>query len=116
MTAANDLAEAQTAEQAEKLVRETEHLVLGFKAPWCPQCEPQRGVVARVQSKFEGRVRFAYLDLAAEEGAAEEYSVTALPTLILYRYGQEVSRLAGFTPVPKLTAALDQFLSTDWTK
>lgn len=104
--------EAGTVGEAEAMVRGSDFLVLGFKAPWCPQCGPQRGVVARVQAGFRDRVRFASLDLAADEGAAEAFSVLALPTLLLFRNGEEVERLTGFTPAPKLVSSLDRLLGS----
>jgi len=114
-----DIADTETltmldsAQQAEALVRDSEFLLLGFKAPWCPQCEPQRGVVQRVCAKFGGRVNFAYLDLAADEGGAQAFSVQALPTLVLFKRGKEAARLSGFTPAPKLISSLDALLGSD---
>ena len=113
MSTAGTLVEVSTARQAETLVCDSQFLLLGFKAPWCPQCGPQRGVVERVQDKFHDRIRFAYLDLAADEGAAEAFSVRTLPTLVLFRNGKEVTRLAGFTPAPRLISSLDLLLGPD---
>ena len=104
--------EAGTAAQAEAMVCDSEFLLLGFKAPWCPQCGPQHGVVKRVQARFRDRIRFAYLDLAADERGADAFSVSALPTLVLFRNGKEVERLTGFTPAPKLISSLDLLLGS----
>jgi len=105
------LTEVDSAQQAEALVREREFLLLGFKAPWCPQCAPQRGVVQRVRPKFGARVAFAYLDLASDESGAQAFSVRALPTLILFKRGEEAARLGGFTPAPKLISSLNALLA-----
>lgn len=107
------LTEVDSAQQAEQLVRESEFLLLGFKAPWCPQCAPQRGVVQRVCAKFGARMRFAYLDLAADEGGAQAFAVQALPTLVLFKRGKEAARLSGFTPAPKLISSLNSLLGSD---
>lgn len=113
MTNAGTLVDAGTARQAEKLVHDSRFLLLGFKAPWCPQCGPQRGVVERVRDKFRDRMDFAYLDLAADESGAETFSVRTLPTLLLFRNGKEAARLTGFTPAPKLISSLDRLLGSD---
>lgn len=112
MAGAATLVDVGTAREAEALVGGSEFLLLGFKAPWCPQCGPQRGVVERVHGRFSDRVDFAYLDLAADESATEAFSVRALPALVLFRNGREVTRLTGFTPAPKLAASLDRLLSS----
>ena len=113
MTNAGTLADTGTVREAERLVRDSRFLLLGFKAPWCPQCGPQRGVVERVRGRFHDRIRFAYLDLAADESAAEAFSIRALPALILFRNGREAARLTGFTPAPRLIASLDRLLGSD---
>ena len=107
------LIDVESSEQAQSLVQESEFLLLGFKAPWCPQCGPQRGVVERVFGRYSDRIRFAYLDIASDERAADTYSVSALPTLALFKNGEEVTRLTGFTPAAKLTSSLDSLLAED---
>ena len=113
MTSTGTIVDTGTARQAEGLVRDSRFLLLGFRAPWCPQCGPQRGVVERVQGRFHDRVDFAYLDLAADESGAETFSVRTLPALLLFRDGKEVARLTGFTPAPKLVSSLDRLLGSD---
>jgi len=110
VTDTTTLTEVESAEQADRLVRESDYLLLGFKAPWCPQCAPQRGVVQRVCVKF-ARVKFAYLDLGADESGAQAFSVRALPTLLLFKRGEEAARLGGFTPAPKLISSLNALLA-----
>ena len=113
MTGSGTLVDTGTARQAERLVRDSRFLLLGFKAPWCPQCGPQRGVVERVWGRFRDRVHFAYLDLAADGSGAETFSVRTLPTLLLFKNGKEAARLTGFTPAPKLISSLDRLLASD---
>ena len=113
MANAGKLVDTGTARQAERLVRDSRFLLLGFKAPWCPQCGPQRGVVERVQDRFRDRMDFAYLDLAADESGVETFSVRTLPTLLLFENGKEIARLTGFTPAPRLISSLDRLLGSD---
>ena len=116
MADAGTLTEVSTASQARRLARDSDFLLLGFKAPWCPQCGPQRGVMERVQARFKGRVRFACLDLADDEGAAEAFSISGLPAFILFKHGEEAARLKGFTPAPKLSSSLDLLLRSAGTE
>lgn len=113
MTHTGTLLEVGSARQAETLVCGSQFLLLGFKAPWCPQCGPQRGVVERVRGRFHDRIRFAYLDLAADESAADAFSIRALPALVFFKNGRETTRLTGFTPAPRLIASLDRLLGSD---
>ena len=96
-----------------QLVTDCSALVLGFKAPWCPQCVPQKGVVERISDRFGERMAFAYVDL--NEEAAEEFKVASLPTLLLYRDGKLMTRLAGFTSASKLISSIDSTLQAEST-
>ena len=107
------LLEVGSARQAETLVCGSRFQLLGFKAPWCPQCGPQRGVMERVRGRFHDRIRFAYLDPAADEGAAEAFSIRALPALVLFKNGREATRLTGFAPAPRLISSLDRLPGSD---
>ncbi|GAB5435738.1 thioredoxin family protein [Falsiruegeria mediterranea] len=80
--------------------------VVGFKAPWCPQCEPQRGVVERLIPRHEGKVDFAYIDLETHPDAQEAFDISALPALHIAKDGAVQERLSGFTKAPLLNQKL----------
>lgn len=80
--------------------------VIGFKAPWCPQCEPQRGVVERLMPRFEGKVDFAYVDLEAHPDAQDAFGLSALPALHISKDGEMLEKLSGFTKAPVLNQKL----------
>ena len=82
--------------------------VVGFKAPWCPQCEPQRGVVERLVSQFQTQVNFAYVDLDTHPEAQEMFNLRGLPALHIAKNGETRERLSRFTSAPKLNQLLQQ--------
>ena len=61
-------------------------------------------------------MRFARLDLAADESAAEAFSISGLPVCILFRDGEEAMGLQGFIPAPKPISALGLLLRSDGTE
>ena len=94
-------------EKATELVDSGTSLVLGFKAPWCPQCGPQRGVVERVSDNHDSKITFAYIDLEENEDAVEKFGVASLPTILLYKDGTVAERLTGFSSAPKLNNSVE---------
>lgn len=100
-----------TSEQAQTLSKESDLLLLGFKAPWCPQCGPQRGVVERIHGRYAGKLDVAYIDLEASPEAQELFDIAGLPALIFYKGGEEINRLSGFTAAPKLNGLVAQLLA-----
>ena len=45
--------------------------------------------------EFDGRVKIVAVDVDNSEDVAKEYSVRAMPTLVLMRGDEEVSRMEG---------------------
>ena len=97
-------------EKATELVESCASMVLGFKAPWCPQCGPQRGVVERVSDNHDGNITFAYIDLEENEDAIEKFEVASLPTILLYKDGTLAERLTGFSSAPKLNKTVESII------
>jgi len=85
-------------------------VLVDFWAPWCVPCERLSPVVEALAREMEGRLGVAALDVDANPIAASRHAVLSLPTLILFREGQEVARLTGTASEKKLRRMLSQHL------
>ena len=79
-------------------------------ASWCGPCKDIAPIVKELAGQYEGRVIVAKLDFDASPRTAQKYRIEALPTLIVFKNGQEVSRVVGAVSKSALTAKLDQAL------
>jgi thioredoxin 1 len=81
-------------------------VLVDFWAPWCVPCRKVEPVVRDLAAHYAGRLTVARLNVDDEPRAAGRYDVLSLPTLILFRDGEPVERLAGAVKRARLERAL----------
>lgn len=69
-----------------------------FLAEWCGPCRMVGPAVERVGRVLEGRVNVANLNVDENPDIAAKYGIHSIPSLVLFRGGQEVSRTIGAAP------------------
>ena len=70
-------------------------VVVDFWADWCGPCHAMAPGFERAAGEMKTRARFAKLDTEAAQGIAARYGIRSIPTLILFRDGQEAARVSG---------------------
>jgi thioredoxin 1 len=77
-------------------------VVVDFWAPWCPPCRLVSPIVEELSHEYSQTVNFKKMNTDENENTMIQYGITSLPTLIIFKDGQEVNRLVGFAPKEQL--------------
>jgi len=85
-------------------------VVVDFWADWCGPCKMMAPIFEQVAGEMEPEVRFAKVDTEAAQDVAMRYAIRSIPTLVLFKNGQEVARQAGAMPAEHLKSWIRQYV------
>ncbi len=91
--------------------------VVGFPRPvlvdlwaaWCAPCRMIAPALEEIASELMGKVRIAKLNVDENPQAHAALRVSGIPTLVMFKGGQEVDRVVGALPAAQLRAWIERF-------
>jgi len=78
-------------------------VLVDFWAPWCGPCRALTPAIHNLARAY----KVCQVNIDNNPGLAGRYRVNAVPTLLVFRGGQEVRRIEGAVPEAQLRAALE---------
>lgn len=70
-------------------------VLVDFFADWCGPCRMMTPIIHNLAEEMKGKVTIAKLDIDASQKVTQQFQVTSIPTLILFKNGVEVGRVVG---------------------
>ena len=70
-------------------------VVVDFWAPWCGPCKMMAPAFAQAAQQLEPNVRLLKLNTEQHQQLAGQLGIRSIPTMIVFRNGQEVERMSG---------------------
>jgi thioredoxin 1 len=85
-------------------------VLVDFWAAWCGPCRQIAPVVEELSVEYAGRLKVTKVDVDENQQISERYRVMSIPTLLVFKGGQEVERIVGALPKQMLVSKLSRHL------
>ena len=82
-------------------------VVIDFWASWCRPCQMMGPLFEELSKEYEGKFKFAKLNVEENEEMAREFQITGIPCIVLFNKGEEVDRFSGFFQKDMLKVKID---------
>lgn len=84
--------------------------LVDFWAPWCGPCKTQLSILETLAEKIDGKAKIAKVNIDEAESLAGQFSVQAIPTLVLFKNGKEAKRFIGVQTERVLITEIEKIL------
>ena len=98
-------------ENFETEVLKTKGVVLAdFYSDSCVPCKRMSPVLAELEEDYGNEIKLAKININFDGELAAEYEVQAVPTIIFFKDGEEVSRIIGAVKKSEISSVIDNLI------
>lgn len=81
-------------------------VLVDFWAVWCGPCKMLAPIIAEIAQEYEGKVKVGKVNVDDEPALAGRFGISSIPTLILFKNGQQAAVSVGVRPKEELVQML----------
>lgn len=93
---------------AKSVEQESGPILVDFWAEWCMPCRALAPVLEELAGEFQGKVKFAKVNVDNCQQTAAKFGIRGIPTLILFQAGKKVNELVGNQPKEKIRGMIEK--------
>ena len=98
------------ADFGEKVLESDLPVLVDFWAEWCAPCKMIAPIVEELSEEYDGKLRFAKLDVDSNRTTVTTYNIIGMPTLLIFKDGKPVGQIVGAFPKGVLKQKIDSIL------
>ncbi len=93
-----------------QVLKSDKPVVVDFWAPWCMPCKMMAPILDEVAGKNSERVDFFKMNTDQNNLTPTQYRIMGIPSLVIFKGGEEVNRMVGVSSPETLQYELDKVM------
>lgn len=85
-------------------------ILVDFWAEWCGPCRMIAPTVEAVAEEYQGKAGVFKMNVDENMNVPQQYGIRGIPTLILFKGGQEQERIVGTMTREAITRVIDKYV------
>ena len=93
----------------DEVIKNDKLVIIDFFATWCAPCAIQSESLKNVEKEYSDKIEVFKVDVDENQEVAIRYGITAMPTLIFFKDGEEVERQVGYMEESEIINLINDF-------
>ena len=95
----------------DEVIKSDTPVIVDFWAEWCGPCKMIAPMVDELAEEFDGKIKFAKMDVDSNTQTPMKFGIRGIPTLIIFNEGKPVEQVVGAVPKSVLKKKLETALA-----
>lgn len=94
----------------QEVTKSSTPVLVDLWAAWCGPCRLIAPIVEELAGKYQGKLKVGKVNVDDHPEVAAQFRIMNIPTLLLFKGGQEADRIVGVVPKEELARRIERLL------